>query len=295
MENVLTSIVDCNQTAYVKDRYIGESISLITDLLAYTEENSIGGIPFSADFEKAFDSIEHSFIFATLKSFGFGTQFIQWIRTIFNSTESCVINNCHSTGFSHWKEERVKVTLCQHFFSSCALFIQIRDNEGIKGININTYQIKLSAYADDANFLASDAMSLELILQTCANFQTFSSLKLNVEKCEACWIGAEKDNPAKPINFKWVNIASEAIRTLGIYNSYDTDLVEKLNFLDNLKPLNDVIRTWEPRGLSLAGKILVFKTLAVSKLLYVCTFKNPSTQIIESLNSIQKKFIWSKK
>ena len=32
-----------------------------------------------------------------------------------------------------------------------------------------------------------------------------------------------------------------------------------------------------------------------SKLLYVCTFKNPSTQIIESFNSIQKKFIWSKK
>ena len=104
MENVLTSIVHCNQTAYVKDRYIGKSIRLITDLLAYTEENSIGGILFSVDFEKAFDSIEHSFIVATLKSFGFGAQFIQWIRTIFN----------------HWKGERVKVTLCQHFFSSCA-------------------------------------------------------------------------------------------------------------------------------------------------------------------------------
>ena len=71
MENVLTSIVHCNQTAYVKDRYIGESIRLITDLLAYMEENSIGGILFSADFEKAFDSIEYSFICAALKSFGF--------------------------------------------------------------------------------------------------------------------------------------------------------------------------------------------------------------------------------
>ena len=121
MENVLTSIVHCDQTACVKDRYIGESIRLITDLLAYTEENSIGGILLSADFEKAFDSIEHSFIFATLKSFGFGAQCIQWIRTIFKSTESCVVNNCHSTGFSHLKRERVKVTLFQHFFSSCAL------------------------------------------------------------------------------------------------------------------------------------------------------------------------------
>ena len=116
-----------------------------------------------------------------------------------------------------------------------------------------------------------------------------------MEKCEACWIGAEKDNPAKPINCKWVNTASEFILTLGIYNSYDTDLVEKLNFPDNLKPFSDVIRAWKPRGLSLAGKILVFKTLATSKFLYVCTFKNPSTQIIESLDLIQKKFIWSKK
>ena len=155
----------------------------------------------------------------------------------------------------------------------------------------------LSACADDADFLASDAMSLELILQTCANFQTFSSLKLSVGGggWGACWIGAEGDNPAGPINCGWVDIAGEAIRTLGIYNSYDTDLVEKLNFLDSLKPLNDVIRTWGPGGLSLAGKILVFTTLAVSGLLCVCAFKNPSTRIIESLNSIQRGFIWSEK
>ena len=63
-----------------------------------------------------------------------------------------------------------------------------------------------------------------------------------MEKCEACWIGAEKNNLAKPINCRQVNIASEAICTLGIFNSYDRDLAEKLNFLDNLKPLNDVIR-----------------------------------------------------
>ena len=201
MENVLTSIVHCNQTCI-----IGESIHLITDLLAYTEENSIRGILFSADFEKAFNSIEHSFIFATSKSFGFGAQFIQWIRTIFNSTESCVINNCYSTGFFPLERgTRQGDPLSAFLFILCletSLFIQIRDNESIKGININTYQIKLSACSDDADFLASDAVLLELILQTCATFQTFSSLKLNVEKCETCWIGAEKDNPAKLINCK---------------------------------------------------------------------------------------------
>ena len=61
MKNILSSIVKCDQTAYVKGRYIGESIHLRSDILEYTEENDISGILFSADFEKAFDSIEHAF------------------------------------------------------------------------------------------------------------------------------------------------------------------------------------------------------------------------------------------
>ena len=70
LKKVLSKIIHCNQTAYVNGRYIGESIRLLNDVLEYTDENDINGILFSADFEKAFDSIDHSFIFA-LESFGF--------------------------------------------------------------------------------------------------------------------------------------------------------------------------------------------------------------------------------
>ena len=45
-------------------------------MLEYTAENEIEAILFSADFEKAFDSIEQTFIFAILQSFGFGSDFI---------------------------------------------------------------------------------------------------------------------------------------------------------------------------------------------------------------------------
>ena len=112
MENVLNGIVDCNQTAYVKGRYVGESIRLITDLLQYKEENSIGGILFSADFEKALDSNEHMY-FRYVTIFRFGAQFIQWIQTFLTAPR---VTLCHSTVFFHWKGERIKVTLCQHSF-----------------------------------------------------------------------------------------------------------------------------------------------------------------------------------
>ena len=70
IKKVLPNIIKHDQTAYVTGRYVGESICLISDILEYTEENNIDGILFSADFKKSFDSVEHSFILATLKSFG---------------------------------------------------------------------------------------------------------------------------------------------------------------------------------------------------------------------------------
>ena len=121
------------------------------------------------------------------------------------------------------------------------------------------------------------------------------SLKLNLEKSEACWIGDKMGCEEKPINCKWVNIKTNAIRALGVFNSYDTDLEQKLNFLDNLKCLNDVLRLWEFRGLTLAGRILIFKSLALSKLLYACTMKVPSKFIIDQLNTLHKNFIWNNK
>ena len=85
-----------------------------------------------------------------------------------------------------------------------------------------------------------------------------------------------------------------AIHTLGIFNSYDKDLEQKLNFLGN-KTLNDVLKLWEFRGLTLAGRILVFKSLAFSELLYVCTMKVPGKFVIDQLNTLYKNFIWNNK
>ena len=81
IKKVIAKLVHCDQTAYVSNQYIGESNHLVSDMIEYTNENDIEAILFSAGFEKAFDSIEHPFLFAVLKSFGLGVDFIQWIRT----------------------------------------------------------------------------------------------------------------------------------------------------------------------------------------------------------------------
>ena len=48
-------------------RNIGESVRLINDILKYTDENDIEAILFSADFEKAFDSLNTPSSFPSLE------------------------------------------------------------------------------------------------------------------------------------------------------------------------------------------------------------------------------------
>ena len=158
IRNVLSSLIHSDQTAYVKGRCIRESVQLINDILEYTDSNDIEGLLFSADFEKAFDLIDHCFMFSVLEYFGFGSEFLKWIRVLFKNAESCG----HSTGYFPLKRcTRQDDPLSAYLFilTFKIMFSQIRNNDQIKGLKIDDNIIKLSAYADDTYFIALDVPS----------------------------------------------------------------------------------------------------------------------------------------
>ena len=66
IRKLITNLIHSDQTAYVKGRYIGESVLLISEILEYTDNNGIEAILFAEDFQKAFDSIDHTFLFSVL-------------------------------------------------------------------------------------------------------------------------------------------------------------------------------------------------------------------------------------
>ena len=144
---------------------------------------------FSSDFEKAFDSTDHCFMFACLKRFGFGTQFVQWVKTLYKSTQSCVMNNGFSTGyFALERDTRQGDSLSTFILAIEVLLIRVSDSELVRGIPVKDKEIKLDTYADDIRFFLKDLQSLYTILDITEEFGTFSSLKLNLQKSEACWI-----------------------------------------------------------------------------------------------------------
>ena len=70
IESSLPKLTHSDQTGFIKDiTYIGQNIRLLSDLMEYTDAKKISGIFLFVDFEKAFDSIEWSFINNTLELF----------------------------------------------------------------------------------------------------------------------------------------------------------------------------------------------------------------------------------
>ena len=65
-------LIHPDQTGLIKGRYIGKNVRLLEDILEYTDIKKIPGILLFIDFEKAFYTIEWSFIQNVLKRFYLG-------------------------------------------------------------------------------------------------------------------------------------------------------------------------------------------------------------------------------
>ena len=114
--------------------------------------------------------------------------------------------------------------------------------------------MKLTSFADDVTFLIKDPCSLKKILKLIKEFGTFSSLKINAEKCEACWIGRSKANTDKPVQCKWVSLTNSTIKILGTHFSYNKLLEEKTNFYAIRTDCSAILDLWKQRFLTLDEK-----------------------------------------
>ena len=69
LQKVLPTLIGPEQNAFVKGRYIGDTVRLISDIMFETKAQNTSGILFGADFAAAFDSVDHVFMLSVLKRY----------------------------------------------------------------------------------------------------------------------------------------------------------------------------------------------------------------------------------
>ena len=88
----MPTLTSSQQTAYVKNRFIGESGRLISDIVEISGCFNITGFLVTMNIEEAFDFLDHSLLISVLKKFRFRKNFITWIEVLLKDQQSCVIN-----------------------------------------------------------------------------------------------------------------------------------------------------------------------------------------------------------
>ena len=296
LEKVLAKIISSSQSGYVKGRYIGESTRLIKDVMDFTKVKNLPGIAVFLDYEKAFDSVEWDFLQKCLQSFNFGPQLRRWVSIFYNNITSCVLK--HGCASNHFFLERGVLQGCplsgMFFIIAIEVLAQrLRHSNDIQGIKIQDNRIvKLSQYADDTTAILANVHSVTNLFALLSRFERCAGLKINVLKSEILWLGSMRHRKDGILN---IQVRDEPVYALGTHFSYDEKLSDQRNFLDKLTKLQKTFNFWSQRDISVYGRINIVKTLALSKVIFICSSLETPPYFVEEVNKKIFDFVWNHK
>jgi len=288
----LDHIISESQSGFMKGRHISNNIRLVLDLLDYSNLIQSDGLILFLDFYKAFDSLEHNFIFRTLELFGFGKSFIDIVTMFYRNINSSVIVNFDtSKRFDIHRGVRQGCPISPFLFllATELLCLRINQNETLLGISIFDRELKIAQLADDTTLFLKDKKQLSNALEMIDQFSSASGLKLNISKCEIISIHDIDESSLEGIPVK------NSVKYLGIHITKNPITRHHLNFSDKIIKTKNIFNIWLQRDLSLYGRVLLSKVEGLSRFVYPALSLFINDKAIKGINKIFLDFIWKNK
>ena len=293
IEKYLPKLIDSDQTGFVKGRYIGQNIRLLSDIMEYLEAKKTSGLLLFIDVEKAFDSLEWDFMNKALSAFNFGPNVKRWITIFYEGVQSAVMYGGFLANYfniSRGVRQGCPLSSLLFILATELLAVKIRQDSDCKGISLpEDQEVKISQFADDTTIITKNVESLKPHLQILDRFGNASGLKLNKKKTKAMWMGSMKDSKLKVLDFK---TTKEPIKVLGINLSYNTNKCIEENFYAKIKKMKTKLNLWLSRDLTIYGKSLLAKALGISQLVYAASMLTVPESVVKTVQENLFAFLW---
>ena len=298
MKPHLDTIIHGDQKGFVSGRYIGEAIRTTYDIMQWAKDNNKVGIILLIDFEKAYDSLSFNYIEKCLRFFNFGNCMIKWVNLLLHNF-SAVINHCGniSKKFNINRGARQGDPIASYLFIICieVLAHKLRNEEKISGFKVKNHTHTLEMYADDCTiFLEPNDRNLRNALETLDSFYRISGLKISVTKTKAIWFGkgfSIDQRLCSDLTLDW----DTQFRLLGIDFDGSLDNME-CNFDSKIKDIEKLLNCWMYRTLTVYGKAVIIKTLALSKLSHLAlVLPNLDKKRLKTVENLFFSFLWGNK
>jgi hypothetical protein len=276
---LMNSITFCNQSAFIKGRFILESVVAAHEVIHSISHDKNQGLVIKLDYEKAFDKVDLDFLLDLLAKRGFSPTIISWIKVITHGGSVGVkLNDSIGDFFVTGKGLRQGDPISPLLFNLgvdvlTRMLIKAYSANLIKGLCSDLYPggVICLQYADDTILFSDNshyfATNLKWVL-TC--FEQVSGMKINYSKSEFIPIGLEDSDIALYSNILGCAVGHFPIKYLGIPLHY-----EKLR-REDIQPLIDKIlkriASWRGKLLSYAARVILIKTCLASIPVYLLSF-----------------------
>lgn len=230
-ENILPYVIRVDQVGFIKGRSPTDNIRRLLHLIQINQDENIPIAAFSLDAQKAFDRVEWGFLRHTLRVFGCGEGFINWMNVIYADPRAAVITNgIISPFFKLTRGTKQGDPLSPLLF---ILFLEplaaaIRGEMDIKGVVQGEEEHKMFLYADDILLLIKDPiMSIPNVLSIVESFSKISGYVINWQKSQGMPIskGCNQSLISK-FGFKWI---LTGMKYLGIRLCPDIENIISIN------------------------------------------------------------------
>ena len=185
MKNVLSLVLNADQTCGVPGCSILDNLSLIRDSLSYIDQKNSTLALIKIDKKKAFDRVNWYFLDSLLVKMNFRPIFRSFIQSVYNNVSSCVLNNGYKS-----RSFPLQRGVWQGFPLSHLLYCLfaetlgniIRQNSKISDLHLagTNAQAKISQYADGTYIFATDPRSVIEAMRSVKTFEGGSGSKVNL-------------------------------------------------------------------------------------------------------------------
>ena len=286
-KSVLPLCIGIEQTCSIEGRNIFHNLGAIKALLHYYEKHPCDqGAIIGVDFQRAFDSVSHEFLFICLNQLGLPGSIQNLIKAIYGNSFSQVIVNGHLTAkFPLRRGVRQGCPLSMLLFSIVAEPLIRRITQKISGLEINGIKMICRAYADDIFILLSKPNDFPALAELLQKYHAASGTKTNWSKSKYLPLGSWLA-PLTPFS------RTEEIKILGV--TFRSKLSDSLKH--NWSTLVHKIHTQAiqclSKRLSLIQRVWYTNTYLLSKLWFLAQIFPPRKLDAQQVEKYIGYHIW---
>ena len=288
---VMAEITHVDQTYCVPGRSIFDNIFLIRDTLdvCTTLEKKLGLL--FLDQEKAFDRVEHIYLWKVLEAFGFNPGFLAMIKVLYSEIESLLkVNGGLCAPFKVDRGIRQGCSLSGMLYALSFEPLLHRLRAGMSGVVLNRTVLRLSAYADDLAVMVNGQQDIDVLNSIFKDFKLLSSATVNWAKSEAIlvgdWLGTL---PKLPDGLIWKR---GGFKYLGVFLG---DAIQK-NWDGAIEKIKGRLNKWRwllPQ-LSYRGRCLIINNLVASFLWHKLMCLDPPPNLLAKVQALLIDFFWDR-